>query len=194
MIGSMLGRVGLAVGLLGRYPHELSGGQCQRVAIARAMIAEPRILVCDEPLSALDGPTQRQVVALLAQLQREAGLALLFVSHNLGVVSRLCDRALVLYLGHMMEITRLRGAGTRARHPYTRELLEAVPVPDPSLQPARLSTARAGEPPSPLDPPSGCVYRTRCPHAIAVCAERVPQWEDTGNGERVACHRWRELA
>jgi oligopeptide/dipeptide ABC transporter ATP-binding protein len=157
------------------------------------MIVEPRILVCDEPLSALDGPTQREIVALLAGLQRERGMTLLFVSHNLGLVSRLCDRTLVLYLGRMLEITRLQSAGGPARHPYTRELLDAVPLPDPRLQPARLKTSRAGEPPSPLDPPSGCVYRTRCPYAIAVCAERVPAWEDRGGGEWVACHRWREL-
>jgi peptide/nickel transport system ATP-binding protein len=192
-IGAMLARVGLDAGLLGRYPHELSGGQCQRVGIARAMIVEPRILVCDEPLSALDGPTQREIVALLAGLQRERRMTLLFVSHNLGLVSRLCDRTLVLYLGRMLEITRLQSAGGPARHPYTRELLDAVPLPDPRLQPARLKTSRAGEPPSPLDPPSGCVYRTRCPYAIAVCAERVPAWEDRGGGEWVACHRWREL-
>ncbi|HWZ62891.1 MAG TPA: ABC transporter ATP-binding protein [Steroidobacteraceae bacterium] len=192
-IATMLARVGLDAALLGRYPHELSGGQCQRVGIARAMIVEPRILVCDEPLSALDAPTQREIVALLQGLQRERGMALLFVSHNLGLVSRLCDRSLVLYLGRMLEITRLQGAGGRARHPYTRELLDAVPLPDPQLQPARLKLIRPGEPPSPLDPPSGCVYRTRCRYAIAVCAERVPAWEDAGNGERVACHRWREL-
>ena len=189
----MLERVGLEAGVLGRYPHQLSGGQRQRVSIARAMILKPRILVCDEPVSALDGPTQHQVVSLLAGLQRESGLSLLFVSHNLELVSRLCDRVLVLYLGRMMEITRPERLGGRPRHPYTRELLAAVPVPDPRLQPARLTGARAGEPPSPLDPPSGCVYRTRCPAAIALCAARAPTWEDAGAGDRVACHRWGEL-
>jgi peptide/nickel transport system ATP-binding protein len=192
-IATMLARVGLDAALLARYPHELSGGQCQRVGIARAMIVEPRVLVCDEPVSALDGPTQREIVALLQGLQRERAMALLFVSHNLGLVGRLCDRTLVLYLGRMLEITGPERAGGRARHPYTRELLDAVPLPDPQLQPARLKTTRPGEPPSPLDPPSGCVYRTRCPYAIEVCAERVPAWEDAGGGEWVACHRWREL-
>jgi peptide/nickel transport system ATP-binding protein len=193
-VDSLLERVGLGASLRERYPHELSGGQCQRVGIARAMILKPEILVCDEPLSALDGPTQQQIVALLAGLRRDPGITLLFVSHNLALVGQLCDRILVLYLGRMMELTRPAGLGAQARHPYTRELLAAVPVADPDVQPARLGQARAGEPPSPLDPPSGCVYRSRCPHAIAVCAERTPAWEDAGDGSRVACHRWRELA
>ena len=190
---AMLRRVELAPRLLDRYPHELSGGECQRVGIARAMILKPRLHVCDEPLSALEGPTQREILALLDGLRREAGLSLLFVSHNLGVVRWLCERVLVLYLGNMMELAPAEALYTRPRHPYTRELLAAVPVPDPDVQPARLRSARAGEPPSPLSPPSGCVYRTRCPHAIAVCAERVPAWEDAGGGVSVACHRWREL-
>jgi len=191
-VAAMLERVGLEPALGGRYPHELSGGQCQRVAIARAMILRPQLLVCDEPLSALDGPTRQQLLALLAELRR-ASLTLLIVSHDLSLVAELCDRVLVLYLGRMMEIVGTERLGERARHPYTRELLEAVPVPDPDLQPARLRQARPGEPPSPLEPPSGCVYRSRCPHAIPVCAQRTPEWEDTGAGGRVACHRWREL-
>jgi peptide/nickel transport system ATP-binding protein len=193
-IASLLERVGLGASLRDRYPHELSGGQCQRVGIARAMILTPEILVCDEPLSALDGPTQQQIVSLLAGLRRDPGMTLLFVSHNLALVGQLCDRILVLYLGRMMELLRPARLGGQARHPYTRELLAAVPLPDPEVQPARLQQARSGEPPSPLDPPSGCVYRSRCPHAIALCAERTPEWEDAGDGGRVACHRWRELA
>ncbi len=192
-VAEILCRVELDAGLLGRYPHELSGGQCQRVGIARAMILEPRLLVCDEPLSALDGPTQREILALLDTLRRESGMSLIFISHNLGVVRWLCERVLVLYLGTMMELARSETLYARPRHPYTRELLAAVPVPDPEVQPARLKDARVGEPPSPLAPPSGCVYRTRCPHAIALCAERAPAWEDAGGGARVACHRWREL-
>jgi len=191
-VAAMLERVGLEAALGARYPHELSGGQCQRVAIARAMILRPQVLVCDEPLSALDGPTRQQILALLAELRR-ASLTLLIVSHDVSLVSELCDRVLVLYLGRMMEIVGTERLGERARHPYTRALLAAVPVPDPDLQPARLRQARSGEPPSPLDPPSGCVYRTRCPHAIPVCAQRTPEWQDTGDGGRVACHRWREV-
>ncbi len=193
IIAAMLRRVELGAELSGRYPHELSGGQCQRVGIARAMILKPRLLVCDEPLSALDGPTQREILALLEGLRRESGMSLLFVSHNLAVVQRLCERVLVLYLGNMMELARSQDLYARPQHPYTRELLAAVPVADPEVQPARLARTRPGESPSPLAPPSGCVYRTRCPHALEVCAERVPEWQETGGGGRVACHRWREL-
>ena len=192
-IAAMLRRVDLGAELSGRYPHELSGGQCQRVGIARAMILEPRLLVCDEPLSALDGPTQREILALLEGLRRDSKMSLLFISHDLAVVRRLCERVLVLYLGTMMELARSESLYSRPRHPYACELLDAVPVADPDVQPARLREARPGEPPSPLAPPSGCVYRSRCPHALAICAERVPEWEESGGGDRVACHRWREL-
>ena len=188
-----LRRVGLAPELASRYPHELSGGQCQRVGIARAMILKPRLLICDEPVSALDIPTQQQIVTLLGALKRESGMCLLFVSHNLALVRQLCERVLVLYLGRMMELAPSQDLYTRPLHPYTRELLTAVPIPDPDIQPARLVRARAGEPPSPLSPPSGCVYRTRCPHAAPVCAERIPEWEELPDARRVACHRWRAL-
>jgi oligopeptide transport system ATP-binding protein len=185
--------VGIAPDLVNRYPHEFSGGQCQRIGIARAMILKPRLLVCDEPVSALDVTIQEQIVTLLADLKREYGMCILFVSHNLAVVRRLCDRVLVLYLGRMMELASSERLYTRALHPYTRDLLEAVPIPDPDVQPARLTRVLGGEPPSPLNPPSGCVYRTRCPHAKEVCGERVPTWEEAEVGHWVACHRWREL-
>jgi oligopeptide/dipeptide ABC transporter ATP-binding protein len=186
--------VRLEPALATRYPHELSGGQCQRVGIARAMVLQPRMLICDEPVSALDVTVQEQIVGLLAELKREKGLAILFISHNLAVVRQLCDRILVLYLGRMMELAPATSIYERPLHPYTRDLLESVPIPDPDVQPARLARAVLGEPPSPLSPPSGCVYRTRCPHAIAVCAERIPAWEAADDAARwVACHRWREL-
>ena len=179
--------------LVTRYPHELSGGQCQRVGIARAMVTQPQLLVCDEPISALDVTVQEQIVNLLADLKREAGVAILFISHNLAVVRQLCDRILVLYLGRMMELAPAESIYSRPLHPYTGELLASAPIPDPDVQPSRLTRALLGEPPSPLSPPSGCVYRTRCPYAVAICAERVPSWE--ADGVRcVACHRWRELA
>jgi oligopeptide transport system ATP-binding protein len=192
-VAAALERVGLAAELASHYPHQLSGGQCQRVAIARAVILEPRLLVCDEPLSALDLPTQLQIVTLLAELRRATGMSLLFVSHNLALVRRLCERVLVLYLGRMMELAPTERLFEAARHPYSRELLGAIPSPDPDIQPARLARVRAGEPPSALEPPSGCVYRTRCPHAVTVCAGQPPRWEDPGDGTGVACHRWREL-
>ena len=193
-VTAVLARVGLSSALAQRYPHELSGGQCQRVGIARAMVLGPRLLVCDEPVSALDAPTQQQVVALLAELRETSGLSLLFISHNLALVRRLCERVLVLYLGRMMELAPTAALFAEPRHPYSRELLAAIPVADPDIQPARLARVRVGEPPSPLSPPSGCVYRTRCAHAAAVCAERVPQWQAPGGGRGIACHRWREIS
>lgn len=179
--------------LAGRYPHELSGGQCQRVGIARAMVTQPKLLICDEPVSALDATVQEQIVNLLADLKRETGLAILFISHNLSVVQQLCDRILVLYLGRMMELAPAASVLARPLHPYTAELLESAPIADPDIQPARLSRALLGEPPSPLSPPSGCVFRTRCPHAAPICAERIPAWEEAEAPRWVACHRWRDL-
>jgi oligopeptide transport system ATP-binding protein len=177
-----------------RYPHELSGGQCQRVGIARAMVTQPRLLICDEPVSALDVTVQEQIVNLLVDLKRDAGLSIMFISHNLSVVRQLCDRILVLYLGRMMELAPAESTYARPLHPYTQDLLESAPIPDPDVQPARLARALLGEPPSPLSPPSGCVYRARCPHATPICAERVPTWEAADDGTRwVACHRWRDL-
>jgi peptide/nickel transport system ATP-binding protein len=193
-VSAVLGRVGLSAALSGRYPHELSGGQCQRLGIARAMVLSPRLLVCDEPVSALDAPTQQQIVALLAELRQATGMSLLFISHNLALVRRLCERVLVLYLGRMMELAPTARLFAAPRHPYSRELLAAIPVADPDVQPARLAQVRAGEPPSPLSPPSGCVYRTRCAHAAAICAERVPDWEGVGSEQGIACHRWREIS
>jgi oligopeptide/dipeptide ABC transporter ATP-binding protein len=192
-VAEMLVRVGIAPDLMNRYPHEFSGGQCQRIGIARAMILKPRLLVCDEPVSALDVSIQEQIVTLLADLKREYGMCTLFVSHNLAVVRRLCERVLVLYLGRMMEMGSAEQLYTQPLHPYTRSLLDAVPIPDPDTQPARLTGVLGGEPPSPLNPPSGCVYRTRCPHALPLCAEQRPAWEEVAKGHRVACHRWRDL-
>jgi oligopeptide/dipeptide ABC transporter ATP-binding protein len=192
-VSAALARVQLEPELASRYPHELSGGQCQRVGIARAMVLQPQVLICDEPVSALDVTVQAQIVSLLAQLKRESGLSILFISHNLAVVRQLCDRVLVLYLGRMMELAPASAIYFRPLHPYTRELLESAPIADPDIQPARLARTVFGEPPSPLSPPSGCVYRTRCPRVVDLCAERVPVWEDADDAlRRVACHRWRE--
>jgi peptide/nickel transport system ATP-binding protein len=190
-VAEALASVGLPVELAQRYPHALSGGQCQRVGIARAIILAPRVLVCDEPLSALDAPTQQQVLSLLAQLRAARGMSLLFISHNLALVQRLCERVLVLYLGRMVELAATRQLFETPRHPYTRELLAAIPSLDPDVQPARLTQVRPGEPPSPLAPPSGCVYRTRCAQAAEVCAQHRPAWEEIGEGRRIACHLWR---
>lgn len=193
-IGAALQAVGLGPELAARFPHELSGGQCQRVALARALILRPRALLCDEPLSALDALTQAQVMALLGQLQRAVPLTLLLVSHDLEAVRALCAQVLVLYLGRRMEQGPAALLGGGARHPYTQELLAAEPLADPPRERARLAAVRSAEAPSALVPPSGCVYRTRCPHAQARCAAAVPAWESIAPGHEIACHRWRELA
>ncbi|MBV9913839.1 MAG: ABC transporter ATP-binding protein, partial [Sinobacteraceae bacterium] len=201
LISSMLERVGLDGALAQRFPHQLSGGQCQRVGIARAMVLQPRVLVCDEPVSALDVTIQGQIIELLRELKAQSGLALLFISHNLAVVRQVCDRVLVLYLGRMMELASSAALFSMPRHPYTRELLLSAPIADPELQPERLRRTVPGEAPSPLQPPSGCVYRTRCVHATPVCSTSRPAW-DCGTeathsieaGHCVACHHWRELA
>ncbi|HEY2036643.1 MAG TPA: ABC transporter ATP-binding protein [Steroidobacteraceae bacterium] len=195
-VSEMLARVELSPEMASRYPHELSGGQCQRVGIARAMIVGPRLLVCDEPVSALDVAVQAQILELLAALKSAHRMSILLVSHNLAVVRRLCDRVLVLYRGHMMELADSRALFSRPLHPYTRELLDAVPVVDPDVQPQRLALARlaeAADAQSDDVPSTGCVFRARCPHAIAECAARVPSWEAAGGGRRVACHRFREI-
>jgi peptide/nickel transport system ATP-binding protein len=196
-VEEMLLRVGLGAEMLERYPHELSGGQCQRVGIARAMVLKPRVLVCDEPVSALDVSIQAQILELLASLKAEHGMSVLLVSHNLAVVRQLCDRVLVLYHGRMMELADSRTLFCRPLHPYTRELLDAVPVLDPNVQPGRLARARLAEPSrtdeeGTAEPSAGCVFRNRCPQATAQCAARTPAWEAAPGGSQVACHRFRE--
>ena len=190
----MLATTGLSPEMVNRYPHEFSGGQCQRVGIARAMILEPKLIVCDEPVSALDVSIQAQIVNLLMRLQREFGLSLLFISHDLSVVRHISHRVLVLYLGKVMEIADRDLIYERPLHPYTRALIAAVPIPDPKVERQKEHLPLEGDLPSPLDPPSGCVFRTRCPFAEAVCAAEVPAREDAGGGHVVACHRWREIS
>jgi peptide/nickel transport system ATP-binding protein len=193
-VAASLERVGLGAEFLERYAHQLSGGQCQRVGIARAMVLNPRVLVCDEPLSALDVSTQEQIVTLLGALHGASGGSLIFISHNLALVRRLCGRVLVLYLGRMMELAPTAALFAHANHPYTQELLAAIPRVEPAIQPGLAARLYGAEPPSPLNPPSGCVYRTRCALAVARCASEVPAWEALDAERRVACHRWRELA
>jgi len=186
--------VGLLPEMINRYPHEFSGGQAQRIGIARALITEPKLIVCDEPVSALDVSIQAQILNLLADLKEQFGLTLIFISHNLSVVRHVSDRILVLYLGRIVELADGDDLYERPRHPYTKALLTAVPIPDPRLARQRSIDGLVGEVPSPINPPSGCAFRTRCRHAIALCAEKRPPLE-TIEGERlVACHRWQELA
>ncbi|MFP3556858.1 ATP-binding cassette domain-containing protein [Paraburkholderia sp. SIMBA_049] len=189
-VRTMLERVGLSHHHLRRYPHEFSGGQCQRVGIARALIGEPQLVICDEPVSALDVSIQAQIVNLLRDLQRELSLSLLFVAHDLAVVKAISQRVLVMYLGRVMEFGDKRDVYREPQHPYTRALLSAVPLPDPAAERARKHVLLRGEIPSPLTPPSGCAFRTRCPDAIDACANERPVASATGIGHtQVACIR-----
>ncbi|MDE1182462.1 oligopeptide/dipeptide ABC transporter ATP-binding protein [Paraburkholderia sp.] len=187
---TMLERVGLNAQHLRRYPHEFSGGQCQRVGIARALISEPQLVICDEPVSALDVSIQAQIVNLLRDLQRELSLSLLFVAHDLAVVKAISHRVMVMYMGRVMEFGDKRDLYASPAHPYTRALLSAVPVPDPTIERARRHLLLQGEIPSPLRPPSGCAFRTRCPAAIDACGDAQPQALAYGDEtRRVACIR-----
>jgi oligopeptide transport system ATP-binding protein len=192
-VKDMLTETGLSAQMINRYPHEFSGGQCQRIGIARAMILRPRLIVCDEPVSALDVSIQAQIVNLLMRLQREFGLSLLFISHDLSVVRHISHRILVLYLGRMMELADRDALYRAPKHPYTKALISAVPLPDPRLERQKQRIVLTGDLPSPLAPPSGCVFRTRCPLAIELCAREVPRIEQIAPGHQVACHRWREV-
>ena len=180
--------VGLGPEFLNRYPHEFSGGQSQRVSIARAMILKPGLLICDEPVSSLDGSTRAQVIRLLRDLQRKYRVAVIFISHDLSVVRTLCDRILVMYLGRLVEIADRDTLFDSPSHPYTQALISAIPVPDPEAQGLGKRIILTGEVPSPTDPPSGCVFRTRCPMATELCSEQLPDWRTLDNGARVACH------
>jgi peptide/nickel transport system ATP-binding protein len=186
--GEMLEQVGLFAHMAERYPHEMSGGQRQRVGIARALAMNPTLIVCDEPVSALDVSIQGQVINLLEDLKREHGLTYLFIAHDLAVVRHISDRIVVMYLGRVMEIADRDALYAEPLHPYTRALLDAAPIPDPVIERARKPRALQGELPSPLRPPPGCVFNTRCPLASDVCRAEVPQPRMV-SGHVVACHK-----
>jgi peptide/nickel transport system ATP-binding protein len=186
-IAELLRLVGLPPEHASRYPHEFSGGQRQRIGVARALSVQPEFIVADEPLSALDVSIQSQVMNLLCDLREQLSLTMLFISHDLDVVEYLCDRVVVLYLGRVMEVAPTAELFSRPLHPYTHALLAASPQPDPAVKP--LHVPLHGDMPSPVDPPSGCVFRTRCPYALDACAQTRPEPRDMGGGRLKACIR-----
>jgi peptide/nickel transport system ATP-binding protein len=188
-VRELLGKVGLHAFMAERYPHEMSGGQRQRVGIARALAMNPSLIVCDEPVSALDVSIQGQIINLLDDLKRELGLTYLFIAHDLAVVRHISDRVMVMYLGKLMELADRDALYAEPLHPYTRALLDAAPAPDPVAERARSPRALRGELPSPLNPPQGCVFHTRCPLASEICWTRVPEIRELRRGHKVACHK-----
>ena len=185
-VAELFERVGLRSAQMGHYPHQFSGGQRQRIGIARALALSPRLIVADEPVSSLDVSIQAQVLNLMMQLQRELGLAYLFISHNLAVVEHISQRVAVMYLGRIVEYADRTSLFTAPLHPYTELLLSAVPVPNPSVR--RKKRLLQGDVPSPANPPAGCHFHTRCPHALDVCRAQSPPLREVRPGHRVACH------
>ena len=188
-VDELLSMVGLEPRMAIRYPHEFSGGQRQRIGLARALSVRPSLIICDEPVSALDVSIQTQVITLLMRLREELGLTYLFIAHDLSVVRYISDRVVVMYLGKLVEITDSDELYDNPLHPYTQALLSAVPIPDPVVDRKRKRILLTGDVPSPVNPPSGCNFHPRCHMAIDICKEQQPEWRDIGGDHWVACHR-----
>jgi len=187
-IYELLEVIGLNPEHANRFPHEFSGGQRQRIGIARALSVNPRLIICDEPISALDVSIQAQIVNMLEELQEKMGLTYLFIAHDLSMVKHISHRIAVMYLGRIVELSGSFELYKNPQHPYTQALLSAIPIPDPRVEATRKRIVVQGTVPSPIDPPSGCYFRTRCPYVKAVCAEEVPQLKELGNNHVAACH------
>ena len=192
-VRGMMQMVGLLPNQINRYPHEFSGGQCQRIGIARALVLNPKLIICDEPVSALDVSIQAQIINLLRDLQKMLNLSLIFIAHDLAVVKHISDRVMVMYLGRSMEVARQEALYRRPLHPYTSALVKAVPIPDPRLAREQSDSGLTGDMPSPFSPPPGCVFHTRCPFTVKRCKVDVPALRRMENSDWVACHRAEEL-
>ena len=190
----MMKMVGLLPNQINRYPHEFSGGQCQRIGIARSLVLNPRLLICDEPVSALDVSIQAQIINLMKSLQRKLGLALIFIAHDLSVVRHISDRVMVMYMGQAMEVSAKSALYRRPLHPYSNALMKSVAIPDPKLARAiRQESWLTGDMPSPFQRPKGCIFHTRCPYRVKRCEADVPALRRMESGDWVACHRAEDL-
>ena len=187
-VEDVMNKVGLLENLINRYPHEFSGGQCQRIGIARALILKPKLIICDEPVSALDVSIQAQVINLLMDLQKEMDLTLIFIAHDLSIVKHISTKIMVLYMGNMVELAKSEDIYDHPRHPYTQALISAVPIPDPKIEKNKDLILIEGDLPSPINPPSGCVFRTRCKKAQDICSQEKPELKEAASSHEVACH------